>query len=291
MKKVICFLLAALLLVALLAALCACVEQGENSQTTTAGSENSSKIASDSESSVSTEPSEMTSEPDEGSPDAASGVSFAESGETDKSEEGVLYDEAGNAIQNVVFSDPPTYEEVLALYRQDPETYRDPGDLQPECQEMVKLEDGQWYQSFVASSYNCRFILWNAEETEATGWWSAAIGSEKNYFLFNVGVLYDDPGGQMQYEERPIAVRGTLAEGRDGYAYELRLPDELIVCVEQPANPWGGTCYIEGTETLAIPEEEAALLEGKTGEVTVTGVVMWMEKDGVFYLKDVKLYP
>ena len=283
MKKMICFLLAALLLVALLAALCACVEQEENSQTIPASSETASEIANDLESSAGGSPSEVTGEPDESTADSSGSVSSAESGEAVKSEESDRSDESGN------MSDLLTYEEVLALHQQDPETYRDPGELQPECQEMVKLEDGQWYQSFVASSYNCRFILLNEEEAEATGMWQAAIGSEKNYFLFNVGVLYDDPSGQEQYEERPVAVRGTLAEGKDGYAYELRLPDELIVCVEQPADPWGGTCRITETETLAIPEDYALLFEGKTGEVTVTGVVM-QDENGVFYLKDIFFY-
>ena len=87
------------------------------------------------------------------------------------------------------------------------------------------------------------------------------------------------------YSERPIAVRGTLAKAPDGYAYQLLLPDELIVCVENP----DGTAGLPETDTLAIPEAYASLFEGKTGEVVVTGVVM-QDANGVFYLKNVELY-
>lgn len=195
--------------------------------------------------------------------------------------DGVSFDENGN----VILSNPPTYAEILALHMQDPETYRDPGELQPECMEMIQLEDGQWYQSFVYASYNCRCIIWNDEEADKYGWWASAIGSAENAFLFNVGAIYDDPGEQMLYVERAIAVRGKLAEGPDGYAYQLLLPDMLIVCVENS----DGTCDLPATETLAIPEAYAPLIADKMGEVIVTGVVM-QDKNGVFYLKDVEMF-
>lgn len=201
---------------------------------------------------------------------------------------GVRYDENGN----VILSDEPTYEEILALHLQEPEHYRDPGELQPETHEMIRLENGQWYQSFVYGSYNCRCVFLSNKEVSMYAYWDfLPIGSAENAFLYNLGVMYDDPSSLVPYTERSIAVRGTLTEAPDGYAYQLQLPDELIVCLERPGNipDWVGNAYITETETLAIPKAYAALFEGKTGEVVVTGVVM-QDRNGVFYLKDVELY-
>lgn len=190
---------------------------------------------------------------------------------------------------NVILSDPPTYAEILLLHLLAPETYRDPGEKQPETHEMIRLENGQWYQSYVASSFNCRFILLSGAEFghgDWDGYWDfLPVGSAENAFLYNLGAIYDDPSGLATYTERAIAVRGTLAEGIDGYAYRLLLPDELIVCVEAS----NGTCWLPETDTFAVPEAYASLFDGKTGEVTVTGVVM-RDENGVFYLKDVALY-
>ena len=183
------------------------------------------------------------------------------------------------------------YEAALALHEQDPDTYRNPGELQRETKEMIQLEDGQWYQSFVYSSYNLRCIFLSNKEaggSDGAQWDFWEIGSEKNAFLFNVGVLYDDPSGLATYREHPIAVRGTLADGSDGYAYQLLLPDMLTVCVEIPATEDRGSCDFFATETLAIPEAYASLFNGMTGEVIVTGVVM-RDENGVLYLKDVAL--
>lgn len=264
MKKAIAFLLMALLMMSLIA--CGSQEKTE---------------------------SEATSSASAGSSDAAKG-----SGEgADRSDiasndaegaEDVLLDENGN----VILSDPPTYKEILALHEQDPETYRDPGEWQPETKEMIRLEDGQWYQSFVASSYNCRFIFLSGKEYEMSALWEfRPIGSAENAFRFNVGAVYDNPSGELLYPERAVAVRGTLSEAPDGYAYQLQLPDELIVCLERPGNipDWEGNAYITETDTLAIPEAYASLFEDKTGEVIVTGVVM-QDGNGIFYLKDISFY-
>lgn len=204
--------------------------------------------------------------------------------ESGTGEDPVRFDENGN----VILSDPPTYAEILALHMQNPEVYRDPGELQPETHEMIRLENGQWYQSYVAGSYNCRFILLSWEELgQGRGFGDfRPIGSAENAFLYNLDVMYDNPKGDTLYGEGShIAVRGTLSQAPDGYAYQLQLPDELIVCAGLP----DGTAALLETETLAIPEAYASLFEGKTGEVVVTGVVM-QDKNGVFYLKDVALY-
>lgn len=276
MKKGICFLLAGLLMIGV----CACTKQTATESDSTWTDSGAGSISTDGMganqtlSGTALTKSESVDSGETGSPDE----------ESDTELEGVVFDENGN----VILSDPPTYEEVLALHRQDPETYRDPGKLQPECKEMIRLEDGQWYQSFVASSYNCRFIFLSNEEMEMSALWDfRPIGSKENAFLYNVGAMYDNPSGEALYRERAIAVRGTISEAPEGYAYQLVLPDELIVCLEREG--WSGLCDLAETKTLAIPNAYASLLDGKTGEVTVTGVVK-KDKSGVFYLKDVELF-
>lgn len=272
MKKVICILLAAFLMIGL----CACVER-EDTESEVTSTKN--------ESIASSESSEAAGGSDGETAPSESEASTPDEGSDTESNNGVLFDENGN----VILSDPPTYKEILALHEQDPDTYRDPGELQPETKEMLQLEDGQWYQSYVASSFNCRFIFLSGEEFEMSALWTfIPIGSAENAFLYNAGAMYDDPSGEALYREHAVAVRGTLAEGTDGYAYQLQLPDELIVCLEKKG--WSGLCYLAETGTLAIPETYASLFEGKTGEVVVTGVVM-RDKNDVFYLKNVKLYP
>ncbi len=173
------------------------------------------------------------------------------------------------------------YVNALSLHAQDPETYRDPGDLQYETQEMVQLENGQWYQSFVSTSANVRYVFLSNVEYEISAKWDFfPIGSAKNYFLLNFGTQYEDASGLAPYVERQIAVRGTLADGSNGYAYTLRLPDELTVCVEGE----NGVCDFCEAETLAV-----SLPDGMTGEKVLTGVVS-RDENGVLYLKDASVY-
>lgn len=180
-----------------------------------------------------------------------------------------------------------TYEHALALHRQDPNAYRDPGDKQPETTEMIRLEDGQWYQSFVHTSFPCRYIFLNHAEFEMNADWDfVPIGSAENAFLYNAGVRYEDASGEASYIQRPIAIRGVLLEESNGYAYRLQLPDVLTVCLE---NLTGG-CDFRETETVFIPEEAAAPLNGTKGEVCITGVVM-QDENGILYLSSIALYP
>lgn len=273
MKKGICLLLAGLLMIGV----CACTKQtATESDFTGTDSEAGAVSAGGMGSNQALSGAALTN--------SESGDGSTQDEESDTGTGDVSFDENGN----VILSDPPTYEEVLALHRQDPETYRDPGELQPECKEMVRLEDGQWYQSFVASSYNCRFIFLSNEEMEMSALWDfRPIGSKENAFLYNAGAMYDNPSGEALYRERAVAVRGTIAEAPEGYAYQLLLPDKLIICLEKEG--WSGLCDLAETETFAIPNAYASLLYGKKGEVIVTGVAV-KDKNGVFYLKDVELF-
>ncbi len=210
--------------------------------------------------------------------DELSNASSKESSPAESSD--VLSEDSGGEESESV--DSLTYDEALALHEQDPDTYRDPGEKQPETQEMVQLENGQWYQSFVYSSYNCRCVFLSNTEYEMNASWDfIPIGSSKNAFLYNAGAVYDDPSGSTPYVKRHIAVRGTIAEGSDGYACLLKLPDELIVCVEAE----NGTCELIETEMLAITEDAPLLLQYAEGEVEVIGIVM-RDENGVLYLKD-----
>ena len=174
-----------------------------------------------------------------------------------------------------------TYAEAAALHEQEPERYRDPGEEQPETQEMVRLEDGQWYQSYVDSSFNCRYIFLNNTEHDMRWSWDfVAIGSAKNAFRYNAGVRYEDSSAQELYVARSVAVRGTLSKGPEGYAYTLQLPDSLIVCVRTET---GYKCEFLEIDSLAIPEAATPLLANVQGEVALIGLVA-RDSNGVVYL-------
>lgn len=77
---------------------------------------------------------------------------------------------------------------------------RCPGELMTETQELLQLEDGQWYQSYVSSTADIRYIYLNADEAGTDcpwGWY--AIGTAADYALANLGTVYDDPSGGMDF--------------------------------------------------------------------------------------------
>lgn len=229
----------------------------------------------------------------ENAPDAGSNGSAPSEGNAPvvsdaSSETGTTYnipDESAEESNSFTSALRAAYEEAKALYEQDSELYRNPGALQTETAEMIKLEDGQWYQSFVYTTYNCRCVFLSNQEYEMKERWAfIPIGSAENAFLYNAGAEYDDPSGEAPYVEHRIAVRGVLSDAADGYAYMLQLPDELIVCIKGET----GDCRFTETEKLFLLNDAAVLLDGEQGEVTITGVVM-QDENGNLYLNDAAL--
>ncbi len=213
--------------------------------------------------------------------DTSSDVSDETSRETPDGTSGETSSDASSGTSNGTSGIEEDYKKASSLHEQDPETYRVPGELQYETQEMVQLENGQWYQSYVASDVNVRYVFLSSAEYEMNAKWDfVPVGSAKNYYLYNAGARFEDESGSVRYVERATAVRGTLADGSNGYAYTLRLPDELTVCV---AGENGGCDFYE-VETLAV-----SLPGGMTGEKVLTGVVA-RDENGVLYLKDASLY-
>ena len=73
---------------------------------------------------------------------------------------------------------------------------RDPGELMLETQALLQLEDGQWYQSYVSSTADIRYVyLSGAEAGTDCPWGWYAIGTAADYALGNLGTVYDDPSG------------------------------------------------------------------------------------------------
>ena len=266
--------LTAVLCAALLTLMACSVGNAPSDETSNETSDETSSEVSDETSNET--PEETSSEvSNETSGETSSEVSNETSGETSSGT-------SGSGIEE-------NYEKATSLHEQDPETYRDPGELQNETQEMVQLEDGQWYQSYVASDVNIRYVfLSNAEYEMNANWDFIPIGSEKTYYLYNAGARFEDETGFAHYVERPIAVWGEL-DGGDGEKYSrvLVLTDELTVCVEGE----GGTCEFYQADRIALPRWLGPLFWDKDefDVEAVTGVVM-LDEDGIFYLKDVALF-
>jgi len=74
--------------------------------------------------------------------------------------------------------------------------HRDIGELQSETQEMVKLEDGQYYQSYTSRTHDMRYIFVSSADYEIEAEWDwMPIGTRDDYSLENLGNITEDQSG------------------------------------------------------------------------------------------------
>lgn len=87
------------------------------------------------------------------------------------------------------------YGSSIKQHNSKPDVYRDLGELQPETNDVV-LMDGQQYQSYVASTFDMRYIfVSNKEYAMAAQWDWVPIGTCDDYSLDNLGKIDDDRRG------------------------------------------------------------------------------------------------
>ncbi len=111
-------------------------------------------------------------------------------------------EERYNAIRNMIAINPD---------------HRDIGDLQSETQEMVKLEDGQYYQTYVSRTHDMRYIFISSAEYEMDAEWDwLPIGTREEYALENLGKIEEDQSG-LEGIELPIdtTLRADLSVFKD----------------------------------------------------------------------------
>lgn len=89
------------------------------------------------------------------------------------------------------------YGSSIKQHNSKPDVYRDLGELQPETNDVVLL-DGQQYQSYVASSFDMRYIFVSNKEYDMTAQWDwVPIGTCADYSLDNLGKIDDGQRGSL----------------------------------------------------------------------------------------------
>ena len=85
------------------------------------------------------------------------------------------------------------YDAAMTEYKKDPAKHRDLCDLQQETQEIIQMEDGKYYQSYVASNVDIRYIFIAREDNNDTGvswlWNFVAVGTKEDYCFDNIGKI------------------------------------------------------------------------------------------------------
>ena len=104
------------------------------------------------------------------------------------------------------------YEKALTVYRADPENERDIGDLQTETMAICRLDDGKYYQLFVASNHDCvQVFVSEAEITMSARWDWLVIGPTDSFTVDNLGKIKET--GATEVPEGYIY--------KDGHLYKI----------------------------------------------------------------------
>ena len=114
--------------------------------------------------------------------------------------------------------------EMVKLLHKTGYRFRDPGELQEETTEMIRLEDGQYYQSFVSyisATETERHVFVSPQETQgATDWEFICIGNSKSFSAENIPTAFLKQKTTAEKEFKEL-----LAKQREGYELLVRAPE------------------------------------------------------------------
>ena len=81
------------------------------------------------------------------------------------------------------------YDAAVMLFESEPAKHRDIGELQMETQEILLL-DGKYYQSYIASNVDLRYVfISQSEYSMAAKWDWLPIGTANDYAIENLGKI------------------------------------------------------------------------------------------------------
>ena len=135
--------------------------------------------------------------------------------------------------------------EMVKLLHKTGYRIRDPGTLQGGTEEMVRLDNGQYYQSFVSyisATETERHVFVSPQETQgATDWKFICIGNSKSFSAKNIQTAFLKQKTTAEKEFKEL-----LAKQREGYELLVRAPEnpktltreqiEKIFYVDLPQN-------------------------------------------------------
>ncbi len=127
-----------------------------------------------------------------------------------------------NAAQRETKKIVKQFNEAVTAFINNPVHHRDIGDWQRETGEIIQLDDGKYYQSYVASNADERYVWVSNQEADIgeAEWDFVFIGTANNYSAKNIptAFLKQNAAAEQEYAE-------LLAEKRDGYELLVRAPE------------------------------------------------------------------
>ncbi len=139
------------------------------------------------------------------------------------------------------------YKKASELHRQNPDTYRNIGDLQPETEDIFEF-DNQYYQTYVDVYKDTRYIyLTDDDGFGVVGWKS--IGSRTIYSLD--GLQQDNDGTEINTDDNLNIEKVVIADSglrirnkpsEDGEKISL-IPNGTLVLIENIVNNWAYITY------------------------------------------------
>ncbi len=86
------------------------------------------------------------------------------------------------------------YMAAMERYNQDPAANRNLGSLQTETTEIILLDDGKIYQSYVSTTADQRYVFVSNKEADLgiADWDFVLVGTATDYSANNIGKLFDD---------------------------------------------------------------------------------------------------
>lgn len=101
-------------------------------------------------------------------------------------------DDGSDTTTTPTLSLAEAYTDALTRYQNDASIHRNIGELQPETQEIIEM-DGQFYQSYVASNVDIRYV-WLCEDEfpqprGKAAWDWFAVGTSSEYSLDLLGTV------------------------------------------------------------------------------------------------------
>ncbi len=106
--------------------------------------------------------------------------------------------------------------EMVKLLHKTGDTFRDPGELQEDTTGMIRLDDGQYYQTYADYKKNKRYAFVTQAETGSEGKF-ISIGTAQDNAAPNISADKKQSQYQKEYEE-------LIAQEREGYQWLVQAP-------------------------------------------------------------------
>ncbi len=126
------------------------------------------------------------------------------------------------------------YASATSLHKQNPDLYRDVAELQSETQNVILFDDGQYYQTYTASTHDMVFVFTVVGDAESGGavWDWVPIGPEATCSISNIGWVDEDPSIEWQLDDVFDGIHYYTGRHRTEYDEDGRIAREVLYRIE-----------------------------------------------------------